>query len=294
MHTNADKITESKTTGVANTLAEQTVNRSFYLQDNRSQSLKETNTDNSTPIQFTKPENRVDIRKAHVLSTEKTKQKARDDFAERNKKSREAAMARRRYGEGTHGFKKSEQKRLSEAHDMDVTGNTHESEHIIGFEPLNRTSGLKRGTAGRARNLENIAPAYQEVKELHRDHIGTGTQMDVDESGFNSQSYRDTQRQLVTDGDVSSAVQINQLGYAFDSRFRATGKASDAADDSYNTMVTHMNKVTYASGDDNTEVDVPAKQKAEMLLAREAAKTGKFPSVEQENEVRKKLGLALI
>lgn len=208
-------------------------------------------------------------------------------------KSSGVGASRGTYKPGMHGYKKNEQARLSEAYEIDVTGKTHESEHTIGFEPLNQTSGNKRGENAQARRLENIAPAYQEVKQLHRDHIGTGTQNEKDASGFNSEGYRASQRSLVEDGDVSSAVQLNQLGYAFDpnkSQLTTTNEGL-AANDSFDTMVSNMDSVTYASGEDEKTVGVDARQKAEMYLSRRAMLTGKFPTVAEENEARKKFGL---
>lgn len=211
----------------------------------------------------------------------------------KNEKDDALAVRRGKYTPGMHGYKKSEQKRLSNAYGISVTGSTHESEHTIGFEPLNQTSGNKRGENATARSLENRAPAYQEVKELHRDHIGTGTHGSRDASGFNSEEYRNSQRSLLEAGDVSSAVQLNQLGYAFDpnkSALTATEEGK-AATDSYDTMVANMNSVAYAQDDGEVSVGVDAKQKAEMYLARRAAITGKFPTIEEENAARIKFGL---
>jgi hypothetical protein len=197
------------------------------------------------------------------------------------------------YLPGSHGQKKKEQARLSAMPDEHntthrVTGTTHESEHTIGFEPLNQTSGLKRGTAGRARQLENHAPAYQEVKALHRDHIGTGTTGHVDASGFNSHTYRHDQRSLVESGDVSSAVQINQLGYAHMFQALTGPKTHDMvqADNSFNHMVSNLNSVTYAQGANNVTVNTTARQKVEMHLSRQAAQTGRFPTIQEENAAR--------
>lgn len=223
---------------------------------------------------------------------------------------------------GKHGGKKTEQKRLTKKYGFTVSGNTHESEHTIGFEPLNQTSGLKRGQDPRAIKLENEAPAYQEEKRLHRKHIGTGNTGEVDKikgPGFNSEQYRHDQRSLLEAGDVSSAVQINQLGYAFVLNNEKEAKehyedddnpikledddtpveAEDddyavelqAANNSYDQMVENMNSFTYAQGDDDRTISVDAKQKAEMYLARRTMLTGKFPTIVQENEARKKFGL---
>lgn len=190
---------------------------------------------------------------------------------------------------GTHGSKKREQQRLSKLHKIKVSGDTHQSEHTVGFEPLNRTSNLKRGSKGRARKLENEAPAYQEELERHRQHIGTGSRGTADASGFNAESYREAQRALIEKGDVSSAVQLNQLGYAFDPKFQqnrntATAKASD---DSFNEMVTNMSELTYAQGDEDVPVSVGPTQQAEMHLSRLAATSGQYPDLKTQNAVRK-------
>jgi len=208
------------------------------------------------------------------------------------KKTRQTTT-RGKYGLGMHGAKKREQKRLTGQFGTTVSGSTHESEHTIGFEPLNQTSGLKRGSPGRATLLENRAPAYQEVKELHREHIGTGTTNTVDQSGFNSHTYREYQRSLLESGDVSSSVQLNQLGYSFMKNFSNTPKTEPGkqSNDSFNQMVGNMQSVTYAKGDEDVTVPVDSRQRAEMHLSRTVAQTGKWPSVSEENVVRKLYGL---
>jgi len=186
----------------------------------------------------------------------------------------------RKHSPGQHGYKKHEQKRLTNQQGTRVSGNTHESEHPVGFEPLNQTTGLKRGTSGRAQRLENEAPAYQEVKELHTAHIGTGTKNQADASGFNSDSYRKTQRSLIESGDISSAVQVNQLGYAFNPNNKNTANTpkGKAANDSFKTMANNMNSFTYGQGNNDVRVNVNERQRQEMLLGREAAQTGKWPA----------------
>ncbi|WP_299193131.1 hypothetical protein [uncultured Erythrobacter sp.] len=200
---------------------------------------------------------------------------------------------RRRYALGQHGGKKSEQKRLKGEHGISVTGDTHESEHTVGFEPLNQTSGDKRGATPRATSLEKNAPAYQEVKHLHRNHIGTGSSNEADGSGMNSSGYRTAQRNAIEASDVSSAVQLNQLAYAFDPNFKTTMQSEEgqAASNSYGQMVASMNDLTYAKFDQNVTVPVDAKQRAEMVLARHAAISGQFPNLELENEVRRHFGV---
>lgn len=201
---------------------------------------------------------------------------------------------------GSHGAKKREQKRLTSSFDFEVSGDSHESEHTIGYEPLAQGSGLKRGGSDEAKELENRAPAYQEVKDLHRAHIGTGTTNKVDESGFNSPTYRDAQRNLLEKGHVSSAVQLNQLGYAH-LRDPVTKErlfsdvpnslAGLIANNSYRQMVTNVQSVTYAHASGTTTVPVDAHQRAEMYLARNAAQSGQFPTRAEENAARKLFGL---
>lgn len=222
-----------------------------------------------------------------------SKAKMQETAQKKRENSREKTTnARRSYQPGMHGSKKKEQTRLSKKFNFEVTGDTHESEHTIGFEPLNQTSGEKRGVGYRATSLENFAPAYQEVNELHRDHIGTGTTGTRDGSGFNSHEYRNTQRSLLEAGDVSSAVQVNQLGYAFDSKKSMLGTTvGKAATNSFDNMVENLNKVTYAQGDKDVSVPVDAKQKAEMYLSRRAMESGEFPTVEEENAAREKFGV---
>lgn len=176
------------------------------------------------------------------------------------------------YQVGTHGNKKKEQNRLTQLYGATVNGNTHESEHVIGYEPLSQTSGLTRGGSSAARQLENRAHAYQEVAPFHRAHIGTGTTGTADASGLNSHDYRAQQRALMVSGDISSAVQLNQLGYAHLPGFQnqAATPALQQANDSYNAMVgsMHSTGVTYAGPAAHTTVGVDWRQQAEMHAAR--------------------------
>ena len=200
---------------------------------------------------------------------------------------------KRKYKPGKHGFKKIEQKQLTNEFGMKVTGSNFESEHSVGFEPINQTSVLKRGSKGRAYELEFSAPAYQEYKPFHRKHIGTGSSLNVDESGFNSQTYREYQRNLIESKDISSSVQINQLGYAFNPQFqnKQGSKEMDISNDSFNIMVGGMNEFKYASGNKNKVVKVDKRQQAEMFLSREISSTGKWPTKKRIKEVKNLFGL---
>jgi Agrobacterium VirD5 protein len=207
--------------------------------------------------------------------------------------------ARNSYGQGMHGAKTAEQKRLTANHMQAVSGDTHESEHPIGFEPINQTNPEKRGTKGRTKQLENMAPAYQEVHRLHRDHIGTGVHGEADASGMNSEQYRASQRRLLEAGDPNAAIQLNQLAYAFDPRFNHGDAAHPAnldidrvdlqqANDSYSSMVTHVKGFAYANDQidevahthtpHNQQVQFGPGDKVEMLAARLAAQLGRWPN----------------
>ena len=159
---------------------------------------------------------------------------------------------RHTYTPGRHGAKKREQGRLALApYHVPVTGSTHESEHPIGFEPIYRTGKGKRGKSKRAKRIENTAPAYQEVNAFHRDHIGTGTHGTADASGFNSDSYRASQRALLEAQAPAVAIQINQLPYAFDPTFRHDPTLPSVplrqANDSFGQMVSEVDSFQIAN-----------------------------------------------
>ena len=150
---------------------------------------------------------------------------------------------------GQHGAKRREQRRLTEMYGERVTGRTMNQSTPLDSH-RNETSGTKRGGSKIIRQLEKDAWAYQEEKPLHRAHIGTGTQNTPDLSGFNGDTYRETQRTLVEQGHISSAVQVNQLAYAFIPGFQgAMATARSLVYDSFRTMVSHMDKVQYAQVD---------------------------------------------
>lgn len=224
---------------------------------------------------------------------------------------------RLRYMLGQHGAKSQEQKRLTKLLTDVVSGSTHESEHTIGYAVL-ADGKLPRQESKDAQVLENIAPAYQEVHALHRDHIGTGSSSTRDQTGMNADEYREMQRGLLV-GDtayhqylanrtdkppigvsptekhnaVSNAVQINQLGYGqqLHSGRALPGRnyplldntALNQANASYNTMVSNMSSVTYMKDVNAAEyVTVDDASKLEMILARSAAVSGEWPKVQAE------------
>lgn len=192
---------------------------------------------------------------------------------------RKPPTKRNSYSIWHHGAKTREQKRLQKLYGVTVSGKTHESEHTIGYEVLARTAGGKRGGNVRNKNLENFAPAYQEEYRHHRANIGTSTKKKIAENGFNSYSYRDTQRNALLNGDVSTPVQINQLTYAFQDGFERSGsKREKQSNSSFHSMVQNMDKVTFAVDDENHDIKVGISDKMEMLVARFSAKNGRYPN----------------
>ncbi|MEU4247101.1 RHS repeat-associated core domain-containing protein [Amycolatopsis sp. NPDC026612] len=205
-----------------------------------------------------------------------------------------AKRAKTSYDDGTHGAKGREQKRLTELFDNElkapggpakkkISGDTHQSEHPIGYEVLGRGSDAKRGAGEQQKLLENHAPAYQEDLRSHREHIGTGTSSRIAESGFTAHSYRNSQRTALEAGDPNTALQLNQLGYAHQPAFHSvTGKLEgNVADNSYHNMVDKSvgKGVTYATGKgvNDTTPPLSTHDARELHAAREAARTGKFP-----------------
>ncbi len=199
--------------------------------------------------------------------------------------------ARRKYYTGQYGASNMDQAYYG------TDGDSHEAEHIIGasaaltdapfpdeFDRQGKKKPLRKTKLGGA--FERELPAYQESEAFHRDHIGTGCKPlaeGEDEPGFSSESFRKSQSDLLRAGDVSSAVQLNQLGYAYLDGFQDDTEDLRKADDSYDAMVGAMSSVDYFTKPErgkpttreSAEVDRTSKQ--EMLIAREIARTGVWP-----------------
>jgi Agrobacterium VirD5 protein len=158
----------------------------------------------------------------------------------------------RKYGWGTHGAKAFEQKRLYDIYNLLVTGDkkigaTHESEHPIGFEAINRDNDAKRGKNDMAKRLEMFAPAYQEEYDHHRNHIGTGNSKERDGTGMNSQEYRDSQRALLLANEPGIAIQLNQLGYGHDKTFKLNRhRAQMQSNNSFHGMMANVQDFSIA------------------------------------------------
>lgn len=195
-------------------------------------------------------------------------------------------MPKRKYKEGTHGAKKHEQERLSAAFKLEVSGKTHESEHPVGYEPLARGVPAKRGKDPYARELENSAMAYQEVNELHRQHVGTGTKKDTEETRkfkMTSEEYRDEQRALIESGRVGDAIQLNQMGYAYLDKTvdLLKTKEGQAATDSYNRMLVLTDELGYHDQGKTSVAPFSYQDKLEDFIARKTVANKRYRT-EQE------------
>lgn len=139
----------------------------------------------------------------------------------------ECAQASSTFSIGQHGYKKKEQNHLGNKYKIKITGANpktpnefrFESEHVIGFDVLKSNIADKRGSNTALRALENKAPAYQEIYNNHRTHIGTGTKNAADQSGMNSSMYRASQRTAMEEEMPSNAVQLNVMGYSQQKNF---------------------------------------------------------------------------
>ncbi len=154
-----------------------------------------------------------------------------------------------KYKVGQYGAKRREQKRLSKKYKIKVSGKTHEAEHPIGIEPLIRYANLKKNK----KRIIKFAPAYQEVKKFHSKHVGTRNKgfnyykknMDED-AGFVSKTYRQTLRNLIDNDEISTAIQINQLGYAFLEGFDGDSISTKIADDSFMKMIKSFDNLSFS------------------------------------------------
>lgn len=209
---------------------------------------------------------------------------------DKRKKKMKLLLKKRRgkYGVGTHGSAGFQRKTLG------TTGTRHESEHVVGYNVYAEDYDRKHGEG---KTIEMQGLAYLEVKPLHRAHPGTG-------SGAAADVYRDIQRGILQDGKsgntqktVSSAVQFNQLEYAHlpaDAQGDASGLDFLIADLSYEAMVRNGSSVSFYDGNGHTSFQISQVERAEMLLAYEIRKTGKWPTQQRIAEVLQYCGLAPI
>lgn len=240
--------------------------------------LRGSNSDDTTPMKGMAPPT-FQLKASQDAPIQMARKKDKDKDPLENKfnpfEIKRSGFKRRRKNEytrktkyklGSHGAKAREQRRLKELLGKTVSGKTHESEHIVGYEVLSRGEDTKRGSKGHAREIENHAPAYQEVHGFHRDHIGTGTTKKVDGSGFNSYTYRDTQRNLIESGNPGLAMQINQLGYSFLPDFKYSNNTDlHQSNESFSNMLESVNSFKYVNNHKDDKDNVIKEDKTVSL-----------------------------
>ena len=94
----------------------------------------------------------------------KTTKKAKSDKNEN--------IVTKKQSDGSFRTQIQEKARLQNMYGKKITGVDFEHEHIIGAKVL--YGKLQRGE-GEGKNITYAAPAYFEIKELHRKHAGTGS-----------------------------------------------------------------------------------------------------------------------
>ncbi|MDC9620637.1 RHS repeat protein [Xenorhabdus sp. XENO-7] len=217
--------------------------------------------------------------------------------------------------EGTHGNRKNEISRLygNKGVPKDDTGTRPalSSEHTIlhtvsahgrGRGPnIHATGPLKQAI----NNIEKLGHAYQEFDKAHRKHIGSNngrfyknTVHPMTEAEYLTKltvtndylTYADTQRSLLLNNDVSSAIQINQMAYFDDSDHKLANddkvaylvknnRESQKTNDSFYHSVSVKDTYYYLKNDSEVaSVDVTDTNKIEMVLSRLMGVLGRIPS----------------
>lgn len=248
---------------------------------------------------------------AHIDTAGSSRKRSRDLY----EAPTTASSSTRTHPEGSYGDKDAEKTRLKNEFGKSVTGKDFESEHVAPYGA--HANGLKRRSDGHAKYVENQAGAYYESHPAHRNHRGTGSSQQPDGTGFeSSKQYQQTQRIMLESGRYGDAAQLNQLGYAHAKAFHSdknekTGARDNGtpdsyytagdpakrgpltdrqrmADDSYHHMVDSQRGKSQryavdrdAANDQHTNRVSPT-DAAEMHLARDAARTGQWPSGEDQ------------
>lgn len=199
------------------------------------------------------------------------------------------SSSRSRYPDGVYGSRVREQGRLSQRYARPINGQRFQHEHVAPNEVLIRHSGAaRRGANAHARYNENHAPAYQEVREAHRAHDGTGTRNRTNGSFGSSAAYRTSQDAALRENRPGNVVQLNQLDYAHQAAFRRTTGTMEGriADDSFDHMVRNMRHhgIQYADrpGQNASTRPLNLHEEVESRLARRAIRRGRPPSYEEE------------
>ncbi|MBC8955041.1 insecticidal toxin, SepC/Tcc class [Xenorhabdus sp. PB62.4] len=224
--------------------------------------------------------------------------------------------------EGAHGNRKNEVSRLYKGKSVPrvtqsragnsnknppeprpVLSSEHTILHTVSAHGLGRGKDIRAtGSLNKAvKNLERLGHAYQEYDEAHRKHIGSNTGTfyrntvhPMTEADYLTKltvtndyvTYADTQRSLLHNDDVSSAIQINQMAYFSESddnhnlaSLVRNNSESQKTNDSFYHSVSVKNTYYYLKNDSEVvSVDVTNTNKIEMILSRLMGVLGRIPS----------------
>jgi hypothetical protein len=204
------------------------------------------------------------------------------DKDERKRHQSDSSLLRKDASDGTHGQRKKEINSLSKRHQIPIDAKTHESEHVIAYKAL--ANDVPRRTP-EGRKLESIAPAFQQVKDLHRAHPGTG-------SGKEADLYRKSQRKSMKNGHLSNAIQLNTLGYAENPNYIKSSQTSGgkASHDSFENMILKNPKIPPVKKDGEINfMQMNRIEQKEVLLANKLASEGRKVYTKNDlKEVREK------
>lgn len=210
----------------------------------------------------------------------------RNSVVQRGKVKKKTARSEP-YPTGTYGNRGKEKKYLEEKFGKKIKGDsTHQSEHVVGYKVIDQVNDRKKSEEGKQHEAQ--APAYYEQFQPHREHPGTGTSKTIGPSGFSSETYRRDTRRLIESDGYAEAVQINQLGYAFQDEKTNPRQDDDVAfaqaNASYRRMVMGVNEFSHYKDDGTKHTQkITFKEKVEQLLARDIQnKKIPYPWTEQQ------------
>jgi hypothetical protein len=196
------------------------------------------------------------------------------DKLEVNKNRKTIFIVTKKPSDGSFRTQDQEKARLQNKYDIIISGNDFEHEHIIGVKVLIGNSDEKIfRDKGEGKEFTQAAPAYYEIKELHRKHAGTGT-------GPIADKFREKINQLMLKGDVAGAIIENIKEYGAMKEFKIFYKKdhlthefinekAKIADDSFSHMIKHNPQFfMYIDGKTVKKFSLKEDDKFKIILSR--------------------------
>ncbi|CAF1411988.1 unnamed protein product [Rotaria magnacalcarata] len=181
--------------------------------------------------------------------------------------------------DGTYRTKGHEKERLGSEFGVKVSGKTHQFEHPVPWQTSAEEADPKLDRrCGVGGQLERAGSAYAEVKQAHRDHVGTGG------SDAASKFSKSLGVALREDKNVSNAAQMSLVEYAHTPSYvNSIGTIeNEIANDSYVHMVMSADSVPLVKGESWTRIPFDIEQKKECIVARWITVNGRYPSGNDE------------